>query len=113
MSGYKSGLASRGRSRCLAVSLYCLRERRLFLLFTLCCRVFQKFNADFDLSAREGADSLAFISLMEEKLTPALVRNQESLCGPVTDDQSDDSALTACVFHRSTPSGWSQRTTWT
>lgn len=36
----------------------------------------QKFNADFDLSAREGADSLAFISLMEEKLTPALVRHQ-------------------------------------
>lgn len=33
----------------------------------------QKFNADFDLSAREGADSLAFISLMEEKLTPALI----------------------------------------
>ncbi|XP_062254963.1 metaxin-1-like isoform X1 [Platichthys flesus] len=33
----------------------------------------QKFNADFDLSAKEGADSLAFISLMEEKLTPALI----------------------------------------
>ncbi|XP_054596793.1 metaxin-1a isoform X1 [Nothobranchius furzeri] len=33
----------------------------------------QKFNADYDLSAKEGADSLAFISLMEEKLTPALV----------------------------------------
>lgn len=36
--------------------------------------LFQKFNADFDLSAKEGADSLAFISLMEEKLRPALVR---------------------------------------
>lgn len=35
---------------------------------------FQKFNADFDLSAKEGADSLAFISLIEEKLRPALVR---------------------------------------
>lgn len=33
----------------------------------------QKFNADFDLSAKEGADSLAFISLMEEKLRPALI----------------------------------------
>lgn len=38
------------------------------------CWVFQKFNADFDLSAKEGADSLAFISLIEEKLRPALVR---------------------------------------
>lgn len=36
--------------------------------------VFQKYNADFDLSAKEGADSLAFVSLMEEKLMPALVR---------------------------------------
>lgn len=34
----------------------------------------QKYNADYDLSAKEGADSLAFISLMEEKLIPALVR---------------------------------------
>ncbi|TWW79842.1 Metaxin-1 Mitochondrial outer membrane import complex protein 1 [Takifugu flavidus] len=34
---------------------------------------FQKFNADFDLSAKEGADSLAFISLVEEKLRPALI----------------------------------------
>ncbi|TNN02013.1 hypothetical protein fugu_009500 [Takifugu bimaculatus] len=33
----------------------------------------QKFNADFDLSAKEGADSLAFISLVEEKLRPALI----------------------------------------
>lgn len=36
--------------------------------------LFQKFNADYDLSAKEGADSLAFISLMDEKLKPALVR---------------------------------------
>ncbi|XP_053182800.1 LOW QUALITY PROTEIN: metaxin-1a [Scomber japonicus] len=33
----------------------------------------QKYNADYDLSAKEGADSLAFISLLEEKLTPALI----------------------------------------
>ncbi|CAB1334239.1 unnamed protein product [Coregonus sp. 'balchen'] len=33
----------------------------------------QKYNADFDLSAKEGADTLAFISLLEEKLMPALV----------------------------------------
>ncbi|KAF1373395.1 hypothetical protein PFLUV_G00238420 [Perca fluviatilis] len=35
--------------------------------------VFQKYNADYDLSAKEGADSLAFISLLEEKLKPALI----------------------------------------
>lgn len=40
--------------------------------------VFQKYNADYDLSAKEGADSLAFISLMEEKLKPALVRNKDA-----------------------------------
>uniref|UniRef100_A0A8C8LQ10 Mitochondrial outer membrane transport complex Sam37/metaxin N-terminal domain-containing protein n=1 Tax=Oncorhynchus tshawytscha TaxID=74940 RepID=A0A8C8LQ10_ONCTS len=33
----------------------------------------QKYNADFDLSAKEEADTLAFISLLEEKLMPALV----------------------------------------
>lgn len=45
-----------------------------FLDKSLIC-VFQKYNADYDLSAKEGADSLAFISLMEEKLIPALVRD--------------------------------------
>ncbi|XP_056142119.1 metaxin-1a [Lampris incognitus] len=33
----------------------------------------QKYNADYDLSAKEGADTLAFISLIEEKLLPALI----------------------------------------
>lgn len=33
----------------------------------------QKYNADYDLSAKEGADTLAFVSLLEEKLLPALV----------------------------------------
>ncbi|XP_029928519.1 metaxin-1a [Myripristis murdjan] len=33
----------------------------------------QKYNADYDLSAKEGADSLAFISLMDQKLMPALI----------------------------------------
>lgn len=41
--------------------------------------VFQKYNADYDLSAKEGADSLAFISLMEEKLVPGLVRTSFSV----------------------------------
>ncbi|XP_029283522.1 metaxin-1a [Cottoperca gobio] len=34
-----------------------------------------KYNADYDLSAKEGADSLAFISLLEERLKPALIYN--------------------------------------
>uniref|UniRef100_A0A2K6NJ47 Metaxin-1 n=1 Tax=Rhinopithecus roxellana TaxID=61622 RepID=A0A2K6NJ47_RHIRO len=33
----------------------------------------QKYNADDDLSARQGADTLAFMSLLEEKLLPVLV----------------------------------------
>ncbi|KAF4088271.1 hypothetical protein AMELA_G00080530 [Ameiurus melas] len=33
----------------------------------------EKYNADYDLSAKEGADTLAFISLVEEKLMPALI----------------------------------------
>ncbi|XP_076842846.1 metaxin-1a isoform X3 [Brachyhypopomus gauderio] len=33
----------------------------------------QKYNADYDLSAKEGADTLAFISLLEEKLIPAQI----------------------------------------
>ncbi|XP_030044018.1 metaxin-1 isoform X1 [Microcaecilia unicolor] len=33
----------------------------------------QKYNADYDLSARQGADTLAFVSLLEEKLLPALI----------------------------------------
>ncbi|CAK6984093.1 metaxin-1a [Scomber scombrus] len=35
--------------------------------------IHSKYNADYDLSAKEGADSLAFISLLEEKLMPALI----------------------------------------
>ncbi|XP_056122139.1 metaxin-1a [Rhinichthys klamathensis goyatoka] len=33
----------------------------------------QKYNADYDLSAKEGADTLAFTSLLEERLLPALI----------------------------------------
>ncbi|KAG2466422.1 MTX3 protein, partial [Polypterus senegalus] len=32
-----------------------------------------KYNADYDLSAKQGADTLAFIALLEEKLYPALL----------------------------------------
>ncbi|XP_043310573.1 metaxin-1 isoform X2 [Cervus elaphus] len=33
----------------------------------------KKYNADYDLSARQGADTLAFMSLLEEKLLPVLI----------------------------------------
>ncbi|NXL53201.1 MTX3 protein, partial [Podilymbus podiceps] len=33
----------------------------------------QKYNADYELSAKQGADTLAYIALLEEKLLPALV----------------------------------------
>uniref|UniRef100_K7FM71 Metaxin-1 n=1 Tax=Pelodiscus sinensis TaxID=13735 RepID=K7FM71_PELSI len=32
-----------------------------------------RYNADYDLSGKQGADTLAFVSLLEEKLLPALV----------------------------------------
>lgn len=38
-----------------------------FLLFL------QRFNADYELTARQGADTMAYIALVEEKLRPALV----------------------------------------
>lgn len=43
----------------------------------------QKYNADYDLSARQGADTLAFMSLLEEKLLPVLVSapRPPSICG--------------------------------
>ncbi|XP_077377709.1 metaxin-3 isoform X1 [Festucalex cinctus] len=33
----------------------------------------QRFNADYELSARQGADTMAYIALLEEKLQPALL----------------------------------------
>lgn len=33
----------------------------------------QRFNADYELTARQGADTMAYIALLEEKLQPALV----------------------------------------
>lgn len=38
-----------------------------------CIFFFQRFNADYELSAREGADTMAYIALIDEKLRPALV----------------------------------------
>uniref|UniRef100_A0A8D3DWR1 Metaxin n=1 Tax=Scophthalmus maximus TaxID=52904 RepID=A0A8D3DWR1_SCOMX len=39
----------------------------IFLLFP------QRFNADYELTARQGADTMAYIALLEEKLRPALL----------------------------------------
>ncbi|XP_074527436.1 metaxin-3 isoform X1 [Halichoeres trimaculatus] len=33
----------------------------------------QRFNADFELTARQGADTMAYIALIEEKLRPAVL----------------------------------------
>ncbi|CAG07861.1 unnamed protein product [Tetraodon nigroviridis] len=33
----------------------------------------ERFNADYELSAREGADTMAYIALIDEKLRPALL----------------------------------------
>ncbi|XP_042681870.1 metaxin-3 isoform X4 [Centrocercus urophasianus] len=33
----------------------------------------QRYNADYELSAKQGADTLAYIALLEEKLLPALL----------------------------------------
>ncbi|XP_023658788.1 metaxin-3 isoform X1 [Paramormyrops kingsleyae] len=33
----------------------------------------QRYNADYELSAKQGADTLAYIALLEEKLRPALL----------------------------------------
>ncbi|XP_030647064.1 metaxin-3 [Chanos chanos] len=33
----------------------------------------QRFNADYDLTAKQGADTMAYIALVEEKLRPALL----------------------------------------
>uniref|UniRef100_A0ABI7X0B2 Metaxin-1 n=1 Tax=Felis catus TaxID=9685 RepID=A0ABI7X0B2_FELCA len=42
-------------------------------LASLCYTQGPKYNADYDLSARQGADTLAFMSLLEEKLLPVLI----------------------------------------
>ncbi|XP_017269141.1 metaxin-3 isoform X4 [Kryptolebias marmoratus] len=33
----------------------------------------QRFNADYELTARQGADTMAYVALLEEKLRPALL----------------------------------------
>ncbi|TRY59343.1 hypothetical protein DNTS_016616 [Danionella cerebrum] len=50
-----------------------LEHRSKFTRFRTPGEAPQKYNADYDLSAKEGADTLAFISLLEERLLPALI----------------------------------------
>ncbi|XP_043919662.1 metaxin-3 isoform X3 [Protopterus annectens] len=40
----------------------------------------QKYNADYFLSAKEGADTLAYVALLEEKLYPALINKDAKEC---------------------------------
>ncbi|XP_058425128.1 metaxin-3 isoform X3 [Diceros bicornis minor] len=40
----------------------------------------QKYNADYELSARQGADTLAYIALLEEKLLPAVIYRDAKEC---------------------------------
>lgn len=37
----------------------------------------QGLNADYELTAKQGADTMAYIALLEEKLRPALVGTKE------------------------------------
>ncbi|OXB63328.1 hypothetical protein ASZ78_015663 [Callipepla squamata] len=46
----------------------------------------QRYNADYELSAKQGADTLAYIALLEEKLLPALVNTGHSPSGQDTAD---------------------------
>ncbi|XP_032484244.1 metaxin-3 isoform X2 [Phocoena sinus] len=40
----------------------------------------QKYNADYELSAKQGADTLAYIALLEEKLLPAVIYRDAKEC---------------------------------
>ncbi|OXB80880.1 UNVERIFIED_CONTAM: hypothetical protein H355_016897 [Colinus virginianus] len=40
----------------------------------------QRYNADYELSAKQGADTLAYIALLEEKLLPALIYRDAKEC---------------------------------
>ncbi|KAM8949337.1 metaxin-1 isoform 2-T2 [Lycaon pictus] len=53
----------------------------------------EKYNADYDLSARQGADTLAFMSLLEEKLLPVLRQFMERLqllCGEHSPENEEE-----------------------
>lgn len=72
------------------------------------CCVFQRFNADYELTAREGADTMAYIALIEEKLRPAMVGLLSFIawwCFNVVILRH------ISAFHSCTLSGWMQKTT--
>lgn len=77
------------------------------------CVFFQRFNADYELSARQGADTMAYIALLQEKLQPALVA--PSLSCLFTDKYQSVSTVIIQVddstSHSYTLSGWTQKTT--
>lgn len=79
----------------------------LLSIFDLSCLSswFQRFNADYELTARQGADTMAYIALLEEKLRPALVepslvcmRQESPLCRFLQWLHSDRISPTAAHF---------------
>lgn len=88
--------------------LRCLQLSHLLLLLYQCLVCFfQRFNADYELSAREGADTMAYIALMDEKLRPALVVWPSSAARwRWLFSLSRVSALHSCTL-----SGWMRKTT--
>ncbi|XP_062068484.1 metaxin-3 isoform X3 [Lepus europaeus] len=40
----------------------------------------QKYNADYELTAKQGADTLAYVALLEEKLLPAVIYRDAKEC---------------------------------
>lgn len=58
------------RCELTAASLPITLYQSLLIVFI---SLFQRFNADYELTARQGADTMAYIALLEEKLRPALV----------------------------------------
>jgi len=51
----------------------CSKTCRFTMIFFIFPVFLQRFNADYDLTARQGADTMAYVALLEEKLRPALV----------------------------------------
>lgn len=79
-------------------------------------QTYQRFNADYELTAREGADTMAYIALLEEKLRPALVNAvsgfpDERAPASSSDDDDDNIIGGYFVSHSCTLSGWMRKTT--
>lgn len=72
--------------------------------------IFQRFNADYELTARQGADTMAYIALLEEKLRPALVRIYPTPPGKHWSVRTVSNQW-GLLSHSYTLSGWMQKTT--